>query len=128
MSGPILRKVEPDAVTVWVALKAKRKVCLEVYDDIAPSGSVPNSKKILEGNRKPIRAGEHLFLVAVTANLVAGEGAMRAGKLFFYNLLFTDINATSVSPTDTNLESPNVVHFEIHYRSRCYRITTTGYR
>jgi hypothetical protein len=115
LCGPILRKVEADAVTVWVALKEERKVWLEVYEDIAPSGSAPNLKKILEGNRKPIRAGQHLFLIAVTANLVAGEQPMAPGKIFFYNLFFTDINATSVSPTDTNLESPNVIHFEIHY-------------
>ena len=57
LSGPILRKVEPNAVTVWVALKEERKVWLEVYDDIASSGSVPNLKKILEGNLKPIRVG-----------------------------------------------------------------------
>jgi len=115
LSGPILRKVEPDTVTVWVALKEERKVWLEVYDDLAPSGSVPNLKKILEGNRKPIRLGEHLFLVAVTANLVGGEAAMTAGKLFYYNLFFTDVNATSVSHTDTNLKSDNVVYFYLHY-------------
>jgi len=115
LSGPILRKVERNAVTVWVALKEERKVWLEVYDNIAPAGSAPILKKILQGNRKSIKVGKHFFLVAVTADVIAGEEAMAPGRLFFYNLFFTDINATSSSSSDTNLRSNDVIHFEIHY-------------
>lgn len=115
LSGPILRKVEPNAVTVWVALKEENKVWLEVYEDIAPSGSAPNLKKILEGNRKTIRLGNHLHIVAVTAKLVAEQTEMNPGKVYYYNLFFTDANAANVSPGDTNLETGGITPYEIHY-------------
>ena len=115
LSGPILRRVEPESVTVWIASKTEQKVWLQVYDDVAPSGSAPNLKILLEGNRKTIRLGEHLHVVAVTAKLIAGESPLVPGKIFYYNVFFTGVNEMSVSSTDTNLKSPDVIHFEIHY-------------
>lgn len=115
LSGPILRKVEPDTVTVWVATKAEQKVWLEVYEDISSPGSLPNLKKILAGDRKTIRLGSSLHIVAVTAKLVPAQAAMNAGKIYFYNVFFTAPNAASVSPGNTNLESDGITPHEIHY-------------
>ena len=115
LCGPILRKVEPDSVTVWVALKTERRVWLDVFEDVSATGSLPNLKKILEGDRKTIRLGDHLHIVAVTAKLVAGQTKMNAGKLYYYNVFFNDPNATSHSQSDTNLESDGITPFAIHY-------------
>jgi hypothetical protein len=115
LCGPILRRVEPDSVTVWVALKEEKKVWLEVYEDISGSGSPPNLKKILSGERKTIRLGNFLHITAVTANLVSGQAAMTSGKIYYYNLFFTAGNATGASSGDPNLETPGMTPFEIHY-------------
>lgn len=58
LCGPILRRVEVTSITVWVALREEKKVWLEVYEDISDSGSPPNLKKILTGERKTIRPGK----------------------------------------------------------------------
>ena len=31
LAGPLLRRVEPSSVTVWLALKESRKVVLRIY-------------------------------------------------------------------------------------------------
>jgi hypothetical protein len=114
LCGPILRKVEPETVTVWVALKTEKKVWLEVYENISAT-STPDLKKLLEGDRKTIRLGDHLHIVAVTAKLISGQTKMSSGKLYYYNLFLTDPGAASHSPGDTNLEPPGLTPYEIHY-------------
>jgi len=65
LAGPILRRTESDAVTVWVALKAPREVTLKVYATDA-HGSIIRSLR-LEGTRSTVPLGKHLHIVAVTA-------------------------------------------------------------
>ncbi|HEY5968843.1 MAG TPA: hypothetical protein VIU35_12780 [Chitinophagaceae bacterium] len=114
LCGPILRKVETKSVTVWVAVKDAKKVWLEVYEDIAGELERPNLKKILAGERKTITVGKFLHIVAVTAVPLASP-ELQQGKIYYYNLFFTDPNATTVSTGDINLESPNMTFFPIHY-------------
>jgi hypothetical protein len=113
--GPILRRVEADAVTVWVATREAKKVWLEVYEDTTGPGVPPVLEKIMSGERETIRLGKKLHIVAVTANLVSGESPMTAGKIYYYNLFLTAPGATSHSTTDPNLESPEMTIYEIHY-------------
>src|SRR5919202_1259001 len=65
LAGPILRRTESDAVTVWVALKAPREVTLKVYATDA-HGSIIRTLR-LEGTRSTVPLGKHLHIVAVTA-------------------------------------------------------------
>ncbi|HEY9636462.1 MAG TPA: PhoD-like phosphatase [Coleofasciculaceae cyanobacterium] len=71
LAGPILRRTEPDAVTVWVALKAPREVTLKIYATDA-NGSVIQTL-VLKGSRSTVPLGKHLHIVAVTAKPL-GEG------------------------------------------------------
>src|SRR5690242_6998881 len=64
LAGPILRRVEPSAVTVWVALQAPRRVTLRVFQWDAASG---NLTEHLVGSRQTVRLGERLHVAAVTA-------------------------------------------------------------
>src|SRR2546430_2245783 len=64
LAGPLLRRTEPTAVTVWLALKAARTVTLRIYGRDAPGGLVPR----FEGTRHTVRLGAHLHLVAITAH------------------------------------------------------------
>jgi len=114
LCGPILRHVETNNVTVWVALRDEKKVWLEVYENIAGELQPPNLQKILAGERKTIAIGKFLHIVAVTAVPVATP-KLEQGKIYYYNLFFTDPDATTVSPGDINLESPNMTIFDIHY-------------
>lgn len=115
MCGPILRRVEPDAVTVWLALKEEKKVWLEVYEDTSAFEQPPVLKKLLAGESKTIRLGDNLHITAVTASPVSGEGPLSQGKIYFYNLFFTAANAGSASPGDPNLETLGMTKHEIHY-------------
>src|SRR6266699_87010 len=63
LAGPILRRTEPHAVTVWLALKESSMVTLRIYtQDIA--GTLIEQ---FSGTRHTVRLGDHLHLVAVTA-------------------------------------------------------------
>ena len=56
LAGPILRRTEPRAVTVWLALKESQTVTLRIFarDD---SGHLI---QCLEGTRRTVRLGDHL--------------------------------------------------------------------
>lgn len=59
LAGPIVRRVEPHAVTVWVALRAPALVTLTVQNRAGQA--------LLSGQRATVTIGAHLHFVAVTA-------------------------------------------------------------
>ncbi len=71
LAGPIVRRTQPDQVTVWVALKEPRAVTLRVY--FQDTGD----QAIMEGVERTVALGDNLHVVAVTAKtvpLTAGMG------------------------------------------------------
>ncbi|MBW4630587.1 MAG: hypothetical protein KME30_01405 [Iphinoe sp. HA4291-MV1] len=78
LAGPILRRTEPNAVTVWLALKESRTVTLEIFDT--------NQKRLFSGSRKTTQLGTSLYIVAVTAK--ASSNALLHGDNYLYNLYF----------------------------------------
>jgi hypothetical protein len=98
LAGPILRRVQQDAVTVWVALKEPRTVKLEVF-----AGTVPNTP-LMKGSQEPVRLGERLHVVVVTARPVLPDGLLQPGEAYLYDL---DFNPGSGSPE--RLDSPKVL-------------------
>lgn len=121
--GPILRAVGPNSVTVWVALKEKRQVWLRVheYKELSPFPNLRNTlTTVLEGDGTTISVGEHLHIVTVTAKVKNNVATLSAGKLYFYNLFFTEADnpPVSVSLADINLATPGTtapIDFIIHY-------------
>lgn len=121
--GPILRAVSADSVTVWVALKERRMVWLRVheYNELSPFPNLKNTlTTVLEGKGTTIEVGEHLHIVAVTAKLESAAPPLVPGKLYFYNLFFTDADdaPVSVSLADINLSTEGTtapINFTIHY-------------
>jgi hypothetical protein len=79
LAGPILRRTESDAVTVWVALKAPREVTLKVYATDA-NGSLVKTL-LLEGTRSTVPLGKQLHIVAVTAKSVEVEQGSRGAEI-----------------------------------------------
>jgi hypothetical protein len=78
LAGPILRRTEANAVTVWVALKESRTVSLEIFDT--------TQKTLFTGSRKTIQLGIYLHVVAVTAKNTFN--VLSSGENYLYNLDF----------------------------------------
>ncbi len=105
LAGPILRRVEPGAVTVWVALKEPRVVTLRV-SIVGGDGRLTTR---LTGTRRSVRLGDHLHVVAVTAD--SGERPITPGALYYYNLFLATAAQPDghVSERSANLTSPGVL-------------------
>ncbi|MEQ1730339.1 MAG: hypothetical protein ABL982_18385 [Vicinamibacterales bacterium] len=80
LAGPVLRRVTPDSVTVWVALRSAADVTLVV---LAPNGDRP-----LRGTRPTIAIGTNLHIVAVTATLETPFAPLTEGVIYRYDMSF----------------------------------------
>ncbi|AFY56689.1 hypothetical protein Riv7116_4259 [Rivularia sp. PCC 7116] len=78
LAGPILRRTEPDSVTVWVALKASRHVTLTIFDK--------NHNFLFESTRTTARIGINLHVVAVTAK--SRQNILTNDEVYLYDLHF----------------------------------------
>src|SRR6516225_7541380 len=95
LAGPILRKVTPKAVTVWLALRKPGSVTLTVLDQ--------DKTKVMEGSRHAVSVGQNLHIVAVTAKLLPVFQELTEGVAYQYNLLFDfDDNLSTNLATATN--------------------------
>lgn len=108
LAGPVLRRTEADAVTVWLALKEPRQVTLRVY--LTEREQVYVEQWLLEGTRTTIHLGQHLHLVAVTAKPIDGS-RLEPGKIYAYDLSFDGID----SPLYQALHSKNFPSVTISY-------------
>jgi hypothetical protein len=84
LAGPILRRTEPRAVTVWLALKTPQTVALRIY---ARDGT-GNLNPRMEGMRRTVRLGDHLHIVAITARSANSDEQLAWGGLYYYDLFF----------------------------------------
>jgi hypothetical protein len=109
--GPILRRTEPDAVTVWVALKKARTVTLRVYS-LAPPPFPTSLREELQGTRETVRLGENLHVVAVTALPVEASRVLAPGAVFFYNLFFGPAGGATVPESGDDLKKDDIVFLE----------------
>ena len=107
LCGPILRRTEPDSVTVWVALKKPQTVTLRVYSHAPPPAS-ESLREELRGTRRTVAIGDHLHVVAVTARQVAADRPLAAGTVYFYNLFFSAPEVAVVPETGEHLNSENI--------------------
>ena len=82
LCGPILRRTQPDSVTVWLALRKAREVSLEIF---AIDGAGERSTAAtLVGQAETIALGDNLHIVAVTAS----GGSLEWGQCYGYDLNF----------------------------------------
>lgn len=90
LAGPILRRAEPDAVTVWVALREACEVTLEVYATGQGEGLTIDQLQ-MQGSRSTVPIGHYLHIVAVTARTT--EQRLASGQVYVYDLKFWRSNA-----------------------------------
>lgn len=100
LAGPIVRRVEPSAVSVWVALRRRRRVRLSVFDGHPLSG-----QRVAHGESETVAIGANLHIICVTA---AATAPLSAGKTYQYELFFDHLEATDDIPAGT-LVSPQIV-------------------
>ncbi|MBD3882946.1 PhoD-like phosphatase [Phormidium tenue FACHB-886] len=101
LAGPILRRVEPDAVTVWLALKHPGTVTLQVHETRADSIML---QAVLSGSRTTVALGQFLHVVAVTASSKASE-KLQPGQVYAYDLMVQTDAAESPIPLQQALHS-----------------------
>ncbi len=109
LSGPLLRRVEPQSITVWLALKEPCTVTLRVY----VKNDAGDLVELCMGTRKSIRLGDHLHIVAVTAH-ARDEALLLWGGLYYYDLFFQtgDHGSTPDTPvpeTAAHLNTPGIL-------------------
>ena len=121
--GPILRRTESNAVTVWIALKAPREVTLKVYAT-QDNGSTIKTV-LLEGKRSTVPLGKYLHIVAITAKPVNEEetgkvdfltpsGVLKPGQIYAYDLSFGSQEQNLAQALQLAIPSPpiTVSYFE----------------
>ena len=110
LAGPILRRVDPSIVSVWMALSSDATVRLDVYEgrvafdttnpvfvssDDAPD---PNAPKPYPG-ADTIRIGERLHLSLVSARIPPASGKVfEADRLYSYNITIFASGAMPLAP------------------------------
>src|SRR5579859_6194303 len=126
LAGPILRRVEPRSVTVWIALKAARMVTLRVYARDAAGGL----SERMAGSRRTLRLGDHLHIVAVTARTREDEQPLAPGQLYEYDLFCADTNAAGVGDETgdaSHLATPGVLLADPTRASDAERLVYAGH-
>ena len=87
LCGPIVRKVQPDEVTVWLALKASANVTLTIFHrvDDGQKGQV-----MFSGTLATVPLGEHLHVAAVTAKPGASPQRLERNRIYYYDLAWNN--------------------------------------
>jgi hypothetical protein len=75
----MLRKVTPQSVTVWLALRASGHVALKILTAVGTP--------VISGSRNTVAIGLNLHIVAVTAQSTSGN-VMKEGEVYQYDLDF----------------------------------------
>jgi hypothetical protein len=88
LAGPILRRVEPNLVAVWLALSQPATVKLALWENQIEFSDADETSLFFRGpdsGTKTIRAGEKLHIVVVNAKLPAGK-TLVPERLYSYNV------------------------------------------
>jgi hypothetical protein len=116
LAGPIVRRVEPQLASVWVALSQARTVELGLWTGpiVATSGSgfFGNATAAHRATAETIRLGNKLHLALVVLDLSATP--LIPGQLYSYNLVFSgsggdkDLNSLSLLTEVTTADHPHL--------------------
>ncbi len=120
LAGPILRRTTPVSVTVWVALREACEVNLQIFATEDGGQKIGNS--LLSGSRATVAIGQHLHIVAVTAD--RGQ-PLQPDRVYAYDLTLTAIGDGSAHPiplltlqqamSAPNTPPPKISYFDHQY-------------
>src|SRR5690348_113060 len=125
LAGPILRRTEPRAVTVWLALKTPQVVTLRIYSRNGAGTLVQQ----LEGTHHTVRLGDHLHIVAVTARATNEHERLAWGELYYYNLFFRPDSTSERRGLETpaSLDTPGILATEPAAADPLHRLVYPGH-
>jgi hypothetical protein len=89
LAGPIVRRVEPRLVSIWVASSEEAVVTVEVWPGVVDAGgdagpfTLPGA--VATGSRPTVRVAEHLHIAVVTA-VPTGNQPLLPGTRYSYNV------------------------------------------
>jgi len=96
LAGPMVRRVEPGVVAVWIALRDPRAVRLSVFQGTTDAGTgdgvFTGGTAVATGDSQTMRVGENLHVAVTVATPVSGGAVLAAGQTFSYNVSFSPIN------------------------------------
>ncbi len=107
LAGPILRRTESRAVTVWLALKAPRQVELKVYSTEGGTGEIVD-RPLLQGANSTVQLGKYLHVVAVTAKPI-NSNVLTSGQIYAYDIKFTGSSESNVGGAVPENEKENLI-------------------
>jgi hypothetical protein len=105
LAGPMLRRVDPRAVTIWLAMRQIRPVKLRVLETDGKTVRMEASVHPSDLGGSIVRLGPHLYIVCLVATAPTGSPELQPGKLYYYNLLFD-------GREDVTLETPGILSVE----------------
>jgi hypothetical protein len=100
LAGPILRRVEPKTVSVWVACSETFTAKLSIWESNSPisaAGALPVAT-FESADTPSIRIGEKLFLCLMTIT-PTNNGSLNPISLYSYNVTFTKSGGTATLKT-----------------------------
>ena len=109
IAGPILRHVQTDEVTVWLALKRPQTVVLKVLETSANGSSL--GKTILAGQHQTMTLGENIHILAITATPVKSQGLV-PGRIYAYDLYFESSEVNLVEAIADDPSEAKVSYFQ----------------
>ncbi|MFJ6197451.1 peptidoglycan-binding protein [Micromonospora sp. NPDC092111] len=80
--GPIVRRVDPGSVAVFVAVRSACTVTLTVFE-VGPGPTYARGATVATGSRAAVRLGGNLYVATVQA-----VGGLQQGRLYGYDLAF----------------------------------------
>jgi hypothetical protein len=90
LAGPILRRVEPNLVCVWVALSREAALQLKLWEGRVDAGAGGMLIDSTPAQAQLLRVGEKLFIGLVTLKIDAGSPrTLQPGRHYSYDLSFT---------------------------------------
>ncbi|KAA9338974.1 metallophosphoesterase family protein [Adhaeribacter soli] len=107
IAGPILRKVDSNSVTVWLALsKDLTDVNLDIYDSI--NKTFLSNEVVFTGNTKPFKLGNNLYVVVITAKALTGSSlVLEDAKTYHYKVTFNSSTYINKTLSDPGILSPS---------------------
>ncbi|MQA89822.1 MAG: hypothetical protein GEU90_06260, partial [Gemmatimonas sp.] len=107
LAGPIVRRVEPNFVSVWVALKEPRAVRLSVFDapvDTGPGDALfTEPAALISGVTRTVRVGENLHIAVAEAAPKPDapfEDPLLPGHIYAYNVSFGPLDSDPFAATE----------------------------
>ncbi len=118
IAGPILRRVENNSVTVWIALRASATVKLEIMNI---AGSVLSS-----ATETTVSLGTNLHVLAITTK---PSPVLLPDTIYKYNLNFQGFKAAGISIQNGDLKTAKIIEktgdtSSIAYTSKGYDLPT----